>query len=144
MSSSKTKNLNMHSWAATDAVLRSEFNDNFNLIDSAVGTVSSTLGGLSSSFGSCEIYTGLYVGTGGKTHSLHFDKLPDIIVVQLEGSATPHLTIVKDEAYISASEASSILSISGSDITFTNVSSSKNSLNVDGNTYYYVALCSVK
>ena len=144
MSSSKTKNLKMHSWAATDAVLRSEFNDNFNYIDEAVGTVNSTIGGLGSMFGSCEIYTGLYVGTGAESHSLHFDKLPDIIFIQAERASEPHFTIVKDEAFISGPESSSELSISGSTITFTNRSTSKISLNTDGRTYYYVAFCSVK
>lgn len=144
MSSSKTANLKMHSWAATDAVLRSEFNDNFNLIDSAVGTVNSTLGSLGASFGSCEIYTGAYVGTGARTHTINFPKTPDIIFVQAERATIPHYTIVKDRAFISGASSSSELSVSGGTITFTNVSSSSISLNSNNMTYYYVALCAVK
>ena len=144
MSSSKSKNLKMHVWAATDAVLRSEFNDNFNSIDEAVGSVSSTLGSLGSSFGSCEIYTGEYVGTGTDSHTLHFDRLPDIIFIQQQAATPPRAVIVKDGMVIEGYTEDSILSVSGSSVTFTTAYPSKASLNADGFTYYYAAFCSVK
>lgn len=37
MSTNKTPNLNLHSWVATDYVLRTEFNENFTAIDDAIG-----------------------------------------------------------------------------------------------------------
>ncbi|TCM89596.1 YD repeat-containing protein [Paenibacillus sp. BK033] len=37
MSSDKTTNLALHKWAGTDPVERTEFNDNFDIIDSKIG-----------------------------------------------------------------------------------------------------------
>ncbi|MFJ7509359.1 GDSL-type esterase/lipase family protein [Peribacillus simplex] len=43
MSSEKHVNLGLHKWAATDGVIRTEFNDNFGKIDEKVAEVSSQL-----------------------------------------------------------------------------------------------------
>ena len=43
MSSEKTTNLNLHKWTPTDFVQRTEFNDNFEAVDSAVGEVTTQL-----------------------------------------------------------------------------------------------------
>jgi len=39
MSTNKTPNLNLHSWAGSDYVKRTEFNDNFSTIDSVLGDI---------------------------------------------------------------------------------------------------------
>ncbi|AXN39867.1 hypothetical protein [Peribacillus butanolivorans] len=46
MSSEKHANLGLHKWAATDGVLRTEFNDNFGKIDEKVTEVTAGLGDL--------------------------------------------------------------------------------------------------
>ena len=138
MSSGKTANLKMHSWAASDAVVRTEFNENFNLIDSAVGTINSTLGGLNSTYGTCSICTGSYVGTGEKTFSLHFNKLPEIIFIHPQSSSNVGVALVRDGVYVLGSSSTPRIEISGNTINF--VSHSDASYNYERSTYNYAAL----
>lgn len=138
MSSGKTANLKMHSWAASDAVVRSEFNENFNLIDSAVGTINSTLDGMSSTYGTCSICTGSYAGTGEKTFSLHFNKLPAIIFIHPQNSADVGVALVKENVHLLGSGSTPRLEISGNTINF--VSHSDASFNYERSKYNYAAL----
>lgn len=143
MSSSKTSNLRLHSWAASDAVVRTEFNENFNLIDAAVGTINSSIGGLDSRFGTCTIYSGYYVGTGEGQFSLSFDRIPEIIFFQNRTSANLYSGFVREGISISAgTSSSSRMSISGNSITFIDISGSPR-LNMNNSTYYYAAICPV-
>lgn len=50
MSSEKTTNLSLHKWRATDTVQRTEFNDNFGIIDTNIGTLDAELAGLQSDY----------------------------------------------------------------------------------------------
>ena len=43
MSTNKTQNYNLHSWVPEDDFLRSEFNDNFTSLDTALKSLSTAL-----------------------------------------------------------------------------------------------------
>lgn len=74
-STNKTENLQLHSWVRTDPVVCEDFNDNFSKIDEAIGNLGATRG-------NCEIYSGFYTGTGGKTLTLTFPKPPIYLTMQ--------------------------------------------------------------
>ena len=131
----KTDFLKLHSWAAADPVLRADFNHNFSLIDSA-------LAALSSRAGSCSIFSGSYSGTGDPAFSLSFDKLPSLIFIQRQGSSSGSLAVVRQGGYISGAKTGSVISISGSTVSFRAVSAGESGINDSNKTYDYVALVS--
>ena len=79
MSTNKTENLSLHSWDQDDPVLRSEFNENFEAIDSAFGTTWADV------MAGPKVVVGSYVGTGtcgaSNRTSLTFDFVPKIVMV---------------------------------------------------------------
>jgi len=104
MSTNKTTHLNLHQWAQTDPIHRTEFNENFEHIDSAVGTLQTAI----QTAGNCQVVYGTYTGTGtyGKAHpcTLTFPGKPVMLVVcidDLGGSSPQRLIAVRNakEAY---------------------------------------------
>jgi len=93
MSTNKTPNLNLHSWVETDPVLMSEFNENFNAIDTA-----------SQTFGNCKIITGSYVGTGqcGSAYSnrLYFDTAPKWLIITPQPTTSYSLSTLHSSGYL--------------------------------------------
>jgi len=76
-STNKTPNLNLHSWVETDPVKMSEFNENFNALDSSVGEINAT---------SPVIVTGTYSGDATTSKTLFFPKTPRFVVVRYNNS----------------------------------------------------------
>ena len=72
MSTNKTENLHLHAWTPEDGVLLSEFNENFEAIDAAVGAVP-------------RLHFGTYTGTGtyGVSHpnTLTFPFQPQFLLI---------------------------------------------------------------
>ena len=69
-----TQNLNLPQWEASDRIMRTDFNDAFEALDTAAAAA-----------GNCRIVTGSYVGAGecGAEHpnTLEFDFHPMLVVV---------------------------------------------------------------
>ncbi len=136
-STNKTPNLNLHSWVRTDPVVCEDFNDNFNKIDSAFGS-------LSASRGNCEFYTGSYTGSGAKTLSLTFPKRPMYLIIQQDKyNKSTYSGFVLDGGNFFgfySDENYSYLSVSGRTVTIQENGSGASSLaNKSGLTYYYAA-----
>lgn len=136
-STNKTPNLNMHSWVRTDPVVCEDFNDNFNKLDEAVGSLKVTRG-------NCEIFSGDYTGTGSKTCVLTFPKRPVYLIIQKDKSnnQTYHGFVV-DGAYFFAHSTGDYYNkiyISGTTVTLQETGSGNAvTLNVSGMTYHYMA-----
>lgn len=137
-STNKTANLKLHSWVRTDPVVCEDFNDNFNKIDAAVGK-------LNVSSGNCQLYVGSYTGSGSKTHSLTFPKLPVVLFIQVDWLNTAFYGgFVFDGAYFLGplkDEYFDTISVSGTTVTFKECDTgSSRVFNSIGKTYRYVAL----
>lgn len=133
----KTANLQMHSWIGTDPVVRDDFNENFNKIDAAIGTIRQ-------SYGSCSIYSGSYTGTGATAHSLTFPKKPVLLIIQPDNSSSIRSAIVTEGQRIEGTDGIDIISISGNTITLTKkLNSADKSNNGAGVLYHYAALAPV-
>ncbi len=74
MSTNKTKNYNLHAWEPGDDFLRSEFNENFAAIDTALGEKS-------------ELAAGTYEGDGAKSRVISLGFTPRaVLVMQYDGA----------------------------------------------------------
>ena len=78
MASNHTANFGLSQWAATDPVLREDFNADNQKIEEAMG-------------GMAKIAMGSYVGTGtcdtGNENTLTFDFPPKLLIIQVEGGS---------------------------------------------------------
>lgn len=139
-SANKTPNLNLHSWVPTDPVVRSDFNENFNKIDAAIGQ-------MRASYGSCEIYTGEYTGTGVTSVSLTFPKLPLYIIIGQKEWPYLNSGFVGDGQRIIDNSGGyehsyAMLSISGKTVTFAKSGSLGYNINDSDKHYQYIAFTS--
>ena len=66
-----TSNYQLPVWAETDRILRTDFNDAFDTIETAM-----------SGFGNCRVASGSYVGTGGSSPTLHFPGTPLVVIIR--------------------------------------------------------------
>ena len=73
---SYTQNYQLHQWEGSDAFLRTDFNEDFKKIDSALATAAQ---------GNCRVMTGSYVGSGeeGETSPNHLDFpfSPEVVMI---------------------------------------------------------------
>lgn len=143
-SSSKTPNLNLHKWARTDPVLCDDFNENFGIIDNAIAGVNSSIGGLASTYGECQVYSGNYTGTGEQLFTLHFANAPYIIFLQNGTRPQIYTGMIHDGSFITGEEYTVQISVSGGDVSF--FCNSKNYIGINelDSVYTYVAFGSVK
>ena len=137
-SSGKTANLKMHSWAASDPVLRADFNENFNKIDSVIGEINS-------SYGSCEIYSGQYAGADAHSVTLTFGKPPQILFLETESQPAQlqHVVQIRDGASMRGPSGTHTISVKGNKVTFTSNTTFTDLSNL-GRTYYYIAFAPAK
>ena len=75
-----TKNLGLKKWEGGDRILHSEFNDNWDKIDTALTAHAAKLAGC----GNCKIEYGTYRGTGTTEHSLTFSAKPMAVFIQAD------------------------------------------------------------
>ena len=69
MASQQTPNYRLSRWAGTDRILVEEFNDNWDKIDTALGTRN------------CRFYTASYTGDGEATKSWTFPAKPVLVII---------------------------------------------------------------
>lgn len=132
-SAKKTPNLKLHSWAATDPVLRDDFNENFTKIDTAVGAINKA-------YGTGNVYSGSYTGTGAASHSLTFPKRPLFIAIRAANRSITNIGTVNEGEKIDGFNTYDTMSISGTTLTLTRTVADKHSSNIEGRVFYYVAL----
>ena len=135
MSSHRTSILDLHTWEATDGVVREEFNHNFSAIENAFANITDYAGNLRMS-------TGIYTGDGSTTKTITFTELPDLFLVVSTGTGSlqPGM-LIGCPAFGIASHPKGytfILTKSGSACTWEE-SSSAGAMNRSGVTYCYFA-----
>ena len=128
-STNKTTYLQLHSWVRTDPVVCEDFNENFRLLDQAVGELQGYAGNVVMEAGS-------YVGTGGLSVTLHFEELPDVFFISGAGIGFPEAQAMTN-IY---SGKKLTLSASGSSVTWSHDEYANYALNTNGVTYQYVGL----
>ena len=66
-----TQNYQLPQWVETDRILRTDFNDAFDTIETAM-----------SGFGNCKVASGSYVGTGSANQTLNFPGSPLVVIIR--------------------------------------------------------------
>ena len=91
MASQETPNYRLSRWAGTDRILHTEFNDNWDKIDTALKGNADGVAALQTalaSCGNCKIVYGTYTGNGksgsANPNKLTFDGKPVLVIVQEE------------------------------------------------------------
>jgi len=143
MSTNKTTHLNLHQWAQTDPIHRTEFNENFAHLDSAVGTLQTAI----QTAGNCRIHTTSYVGTGTynteNPNSLTFPGKPLLVFVGDRGDDGRVLYALygmkKTFAYSSGYSLIN-LTWNGNMLQWSHHMSAEGQLNRSGVTYSVIAL----
>ena len=100
-----TKNLGLKKWDGGDRILHSEFNDNWDKIDTALKSNADKAAALQTalaSCGNCKIVYGTYTGTGKygreNPNKLTFSGKPVLVIVQAQSNTTDfdfHLRLVR-------------------------------------------------
>ena len=151
MASNYTENYGLCQWEATDAVLRTDFNEDNAKIDAALKELSRTAvehTAAIAKLGNCQLYTTSYVGTGkyGKESdtSITFPKKPYLVIIQAGnfgglmislGDCTQYITLVSSSHY------GGTITWTGSTMSWlVNVSDATAQFNVKDVTYYVLAL----
>ena len=136
-----TANYQLPVWAETDRILRTDFNDAFAAIDTALGELPAK--------GNCQIVYGSYTGTGkydiGNRNTLTFPGQP-LLVLILQYSSGNHLILVRGCAasYVvrSVQISPDIVNLDWSaanKVSWHCGSSADNQANLMNQIYYYVA-----
>ena len=87
-----TQNYQLPQWIETDRILRTDFNDAFSALDTALGSHDGDL----AEKGNCQIVTGSYVGTGAATMTLTFPAKPLLVLIGYE-SASPRIAVLQQD-----------------------------------------------
>ena len=125
-------NYNLPQWAATDRVLREDFNETFEKINTAL-----------SEKGNCQLVTGSYTGTGtyGSSHknTLTFEKLPLLVFVTgdrfmwaMRGGTGAHISWGNSGETVLTTWTENSLSWYADNVNV--------QMNISGTTYLYAAL----
>ena len=130
MASNHTANFGLNQWAATDPVLREDFNEDNQKIEEAMA-----------GFGNCRIVTGSYAGTGtygvNSPNHLSFEHKPVFMVV---GDRYIFLRPYTGASSVYNANYYSIVTWGDKDITWYSTDSAAEQINESGKTHYYVAL----
>lgn len=150
-----TEHYQLHQWQPQDPFLRTDFNEDLQKIDTALGTLSTTVAAQGTELdlrGNCTIVHGSYTGTGtsGETgsNSLSFAKKPLFVVVMPankgNGATMYRLLLIKGctHAFTNAEffESSCTVAWSGNRVSWYNYGVADYQCNGNGSRYYYIAL----
>ena len=131
-----TQNYQLPQWVETDRILRTDFNDAFDTIETAM-----------SGFGNCKIETGSYTGTGGNSNTLTFSSQPLLVVVSDRASGLTLLmmypclfgiSLPLDTA--SGNKVVGLTWSSGNTLTWVRNNTPEYLANINGRQYHYIAL----
>lgn len=137
-----TSNYGLKRWDPKDRILHTEFNDNWDKIDTALQTALA-------SCGNCQIGISTYTGTGTRGEEyptvITFPKMPTVFFVRgrgtffaAQGGASEGSLIVYDSG--SAQIQDALLSWSGNQLSIVSSNNAKYQLNTDNSLYWVLAL----
>ena len=139
MSTNTSQNLGLHLWEPTDQVLRTEFNQNWTKIDTAVNAAQETAEAAQSAAEQRPYVIGSYTGNGG-TQSITLGFQPSFVIITAQPANS------RDTAFIAisgGSEAASTLSFTETGFTVMVTPTSYETYpltNQNGTFYHYLAL----
>ena len=147
----QTTNYQLPSWDSDDRILRTDFNDLTEKVDTALKNATDSVTSLSSQLGrkgNCKIYTTSYTGTGDYGDSspttISFSGTPQLVVVVNNNTGTT-MTAVRGSSKAQALTSTAYqvkLTWSGSTLKMV-ASSVTAQMNESGNNYLVVALISL-
>ena len=145
-----TTSYQLPQWVDSDRILRTDFNDAFQKLETALTGLDSQIDALDSQVeakGNCILYTATYVGTGGvgseSPTTLTFPQQPLVVFISSVGNADDTLMVVQGATYSNANKSYLYFTWSGNSLQFfSNVGGATAGLqmNESGVTYRVVAL----
>ena len=139
MATNASEHLGLHLWEPTDQVLRTEFNQNWTKIDTAVNAAQETAEAAQSAAEQRPYVIGSYTGNGG-TQSITLGFQPSFVIITAQPANS------RDTAFIAVSggsEAASTLSFTETGFTVMVTPTSYETYpltNQNGTFYHYLAL----
>ena len=139
MATNTSEHLGLHLWKPTDQVLRTEFNQNWTKIDTAVNAAQETAEAAQSAAEQRPYVIGSYTGNGG-TQSITLGFQPSFVIITAQPANS------RDTAFIAVSggsEAASTLSFTETGFTVMVTPTSYETYpltNQNGTFYHYLAL----
>ena len=139
MATNTSEQLGLHLWEPTDQVLRTEFNQNWTKIDTAVNAAQETAEAAQSAAEQRPYVIGSYTGNGG-TQSITLGFQPSFVIITAQPANS------RDTAFIAVSggsEAASTLSFTETGFTVMVTPTSYETYpltNQNGTFYHYLAL----
>ena len=139
MATNSSEHLGLHLWEPTDQVLRTEFNQNWTKIDTAVNAAQETAEAAQSAAEQRPYVIGSYTGNGG-TQSITLGFQPSFVIITAQPANS------RDTAFIAVSggsEAASTLSFTETGFTVMVTPTSYETYpltNQNGTFYHYLAL----
>ena len=139
MATNTSEHLGLHLWEPTDQVLRTEFNQNWTKIDTAVNAAQETAEAAQSAAEQRPYVIGSYTGNGG-TQSITLGFQPSFVIITAQPANS------RDTAFIAVSggsEAASTLSFTETGFTVMVTPTSHETYpltNQNGTFYHYLAL----
>ncbi len=139
MATNTSEHLGLHLWEPTDQVLRTEFNQNWTKIDTAVNAAQETAEAAQSAAEQRPYVIGSYTGNGG-TQSITLGFQPSFVIITAQPANS------RDTAFIAVSggsEAASTLSFTETGFTVMVTPTSYETYpltNQNGTFYHYLAL----
>ena len=147
-----TSNYGLKRWDPKDRILHTEFNDNWDKIDTALKGNADKAAALQTalaSCGNCQIGISTYTGTGTRGEEyptvITFPKMPTVFFVRgratffaAQGGASEGSLIVYDSG--SAQIRDALLSWSGNQLSIVSSNNAKYQLNTDNSLYWVLAL----
>lgn len=136
MSSNKTTQLQLHSWEASDKVLRSEFNENFKKIDSAIAAINNE--------SKVRIVAGSFMGNGsygsGSPRRLTFTFTPILVVITRDGNSNDFNSQIMFIIHCEKYGSSGSVSWDTDRVTWYSTEGASAQMNETGVLYHYFAI----
>ena len=134
MASNQTTNYGLHLWEPEDDFLRTEFNENNEKVDAALGEIA--LAGL-------KLVSGSYIGDGSTTKRLTFPFSPKLIFISINAAGAGHSILVNGQEQscnIAYNTYGFSVSWEDSSVTFSTGANATVLCNSSGQKYYYCAI----
>ena len=142
-----TTNYQLPVWAETDRILRTDFNDMTEKIETSFSSHDTALETMQANVdkkGNCQIYITSYVGAGqsGSSHSLSFTfPARPILVLVTRGNDLPRMLLMRDHRKAKSSHSSDVATVTwpntGSGVSWYASVKKKKSENTRKSSYFF-------